>query len=497
VKINKNGMGSEAPDRLLSAAEVAERLGTSIRFPRRLIEERRIQIVHVGRHVRIPASALEAWIESNAQALAVRASLPAPAPRTMGASRPTREEPREGQMASRRAFGSARELPSGKWQVRYRGPDEVRRTAPKTFDTRVAAQQWLVTIQAEMLNRTWMDPAPGEEAASTFVARWIAERGLRPRTAELYTWLAKKYIDPTFGRIPVARVTPAAVRTWHARLLTDGVSASMTAKAYRLLRAVFNTAVADGLIRQNPCRIKAGGIHTPTERPTLSLAQVLQLTQLFPPKYSAMVHLAAFGGLRYGEVIALRRCDLDLRAGTVSVRSAYVGLTNGQMLLGPPKSRAGVRTLTLPVVAVQALATHLDLYVGAAQESLLFTGATGNPFRRTSFNKVTKWSDAVTAIGAPALHFHDLRHTGNTLAAGTPGTSTRDLMERLGHDSVRAAMVYQHATRDADRRIAASFDAQLAALDVQDVVLVPGPDAKVVATEPKHAFRGDRPLPSH
>jgi integrase len=51
------------------------------------------------------------------------------------------------------------------------------------------------------------------------------------------------------------------------------------------------------------------------------------------------------------------------------------------------------------------------------------------------------------------LHFHDLRHTGNHWAASS-GASLRDLMQRMGHDSVRAAMIYQHSTKEADRHIA-------------------------------------------
>jgi integrase len=51
----------------------------------------------------------------------------------------------------------------------------------------------------------------------------------------------------------------------------------------------------------------------------------------------------------------------------------------------------------------------------------------------------------VAAIGAPGLHFHDLRHTGNTLASRAPGASLRDVMARMGHDSPRAALIYQHA----------------------------------------------------
>ncbi|MGH3916066.1 MAG: tyrosine-type recombinase/integrase, partial [Pseudonocardiaceae bacterium] len=75
-----------------------------------------------------------------------------------------------------------------------------------------------------------------------------------------------------------------------------------------------------------------------------------------------------------------------------------------------------------------------------------------NPIRSGNRNLLIGWKDAVAAIGRPGLHFHDLRHTGNTLAA--PGASLRDLMTRMGHDSARAAMIYQHATTVEDHAIA-------------------------------------------
>ncbi|HET6211134.1 MAG TPA: tyrosine-type recombinase/integrase, partial [Jatrophihabitans sp.] len=126
-----------------------------------------------------------------------------------------------------------------------------------------------------------------------------------------------------------------------------------------------------------------------------------------------------------------------------------------------PKSRAGVRTIGLPRFAAEVVREHLATYVRPDPQALLFTGATGNPLRRSGFNRAAGWQAAVASIGAPNLHFHDLRHTGNTIAAATPGTSTRDLMNRMGHDSMRAALIYQHATRDADSRIADAMDRQI------------------------------------
>ena len=103
-------------------------------------------------------------------------------------------------------------------------------------------------------------------------------------------------------------------------LLRQGRSEVTTAKSYRLLRAILNTAVkADRLIKENPCRM-AGFDKEPTrERPTASVDQVWQLSTLIPRRFRALVLFAAFTGLRWGELVALRPRDVDLEAGVVHV----------------------------------------------------------------------------------------------------------------------------------------------------------------------------------
>jgi integrase len=88
---------------------------------------------------------------------------------------------------------------------------------------------------------------------------------------------------------------------------------------------------------------------------------------------------------------------------------------------------------------------------------LVFPGAKGGPIRRGNFNKMAAWPQAVASIGMPGLHFHDLRHTGNQFAA-ISGAGLRDLMARMGHDSERAAMIYQHVARGADQVITSAID---------------------------------------
>ena len=117
--------------------------------------------------------------------------------------------------------------------------------------------------------------------------------------------------------------------------------------------------------------------------------------------------------------------------------------------------------VALPAAAVAELRTHLRDFVGTDSESLLFTGEKGGLLRTSNFRRAVDWSRAVKRCGLPdGFHFHDLRHTGNNLAAASGG-STRELMHRMGHSSMQAALIYQHATSDRDREIALGIDARL------------------------------------
>jgi integrase len=114
--------------------------------------------------------------------------------------------------------------------------------------------------------------------------------------------------------------------------------------------------------------------------------------------------------------------------------------------------------VTLPAVALAVLRPHILEYVDVDPEALIFTGANGAMLRSSNFHGATKWVRTVAKVGLPAgFHFHDLRHTGNTLAAAS-GASTRELMHRMGYASMRAALIYQHVTSEHDREIAAAMD---------------------------------------
>lgn len=355
---------------------------------------------------------------------------------------------------SRRRFGWLRKLPSGRWQASYLGPDGQRRLAPGTFRMRGEAERWMTLVEAELSVGRWTDPELQRVTLAEFGDRWIAERpGLRPRTVDLYRWLFGKHVRPLLGSVRLADLDAATVRRWRYDLLDGGVSPTMAAKAYRLLRAILMTALDDGIIARNPCRIRGAGAEPTPERPVLSVAQVFALAEQMPARYRGLVIVTTFASLRWGEVTALRRSDVDLSTGVLRVTLAFAERSTGELVLGPPKSRAGVRAVTLPGPVLAVLAAHLIDYGPSDETGLLFTGDKGGPLRRSNFNRRVGWIAAVDRVGAPGLHFHDLRHTGNTLAAGS-GASLRDLMIRMGHDSMRAALIYQHATRNADQHIA-------------------------------------------
>jgi integrase len=130
--------------------------------------------------------------------------------------------------------------------------------------------------------------------------------------------------------------------------------------------------------------------------------------------------------------------------------------------IGPPKSRAGLRTVSIPATILPDMAAHLAKHTRPDANALVFTGIAGGPLRRSGFNKLSGWPHMVTGMGLPGLHVHDLRHTGNTLAADM-GVSLRNLMARMGHDNERAALIYQHKSSPADRQVADGLDAPLRA----------------------------------
>lgn len=354
--------------------------------------------------------------------------------------------------------GSLRQLPSGRWQARFYGPDGQRHSAPGTFDTKLDAAAWL---RREVESIELGDWAPPDKASrgmtlDAYSELWLDQRDLRPSTRARYRSILDSRILPALGDVPLQRLSPASVRRWYAELGSETPTAR--AHAYSLLRSVLATAEDDGLVERNPCRIRGASSTARVHRVVpATLGEIQAMTDALPDRYKAMLQLAVWCGPRSGELRELRRGDVDLDedAGVAVLRIRRgVVLVGGRFIVGPTKSDAGARDVHVPPHVVPILAEHLRAHVGPRRDALLFPAAHDETEHMQPSTLYKVFYPARKAAGRPDLRWHDLRHTGATLAA-MAGATQAELMQRIGHSTPQAAQLYQHVAADRGRLIAA------------------------------------------
>ncbi|MER6551483.1 tyrosine-type recombinase/integrase [Streptomyces sp. NPDC005317] len=357
---------------------------------------------------------------------------------------------------SRRRFGAVRQYRSGRWTASYLGPDGQEFRAPETLDTKRDAEVWLSQIEADLTRGNWQDPDAGAVNFKEYALQWVDERGLSATTEELYRRLLRLHLLPTFEGLDLDEITAPRVRTWRTERLSSTGAATTVAKAYRLLKAIMETAVDDELIRRNPCRIRGAGKESSAERQIATVGQVDALADALGPRWRLMVYLGAYGPMRPEEQAELRRRDVDLDEMTIRVRMAAPELTTGRRAPGDTKSEAGKRVVVLPAFLRTDLRRHLDWYAEKGPDGLLFVGEKGKPFRRSTFGR--KWRRARVLVGMPeGFRFYDLRHTGHTLATRS-GATLKDTMVRAGQSSEKAALIYQHSDLERQQEVASGLD---------------------------------------
>jgi integrase len=341
--------------------------------------------------------------------------------------------------------GAVRQLPSRRWQARYADEDGVLRPASTTFETKIDAIHWLESRDPDEMEEQRADPRLAE-----YAKEWLEFRDLAPRTREKYEEILRRAIVPPLGDVRVSKMTPLKVRRWYNGL--DPETPTVRTHTYLLLHAIFATAVSDDVISTNPCRIKGAGTTKVVHRTTVAtLAELLVIVQAMPGRYKMMVDLAAWCGLRFGEITELRRKDVV--SGRLHVERGVVRVA-GEFVVGGPKTPAGRRTIAVPPHLLGALSEHLEKYVTDNPEALLFPAQNGGHLAPSTFYR--GYYRAREAAGRPDLRFHDLRHTGATMAAAT-GATLKELMIRMGHATPDASMRYQHAIQDRDDDIAKSL----------------------------------------
>jgi len=358
----------------------------------------------------------------------------------------------------RAAIGHLRKLPSKRWQARFTYPDGVRRS--KTFETKSRADAWLSGQRTDVERGVWKpQDFEGSESVSfeAFTERWLKNRkvkgrALKPRTLAGYRDLLTRFIYPDFANKALHTIERDDVERWYDRTAVD--TPTYRAKAYSLLRTILHNAVEDGHLALNPARIRGAGqterLHI--VRPATG-EELDKLTASMPPRYRLLIQLAAWCALRYGELTELRRNDIDTVEGVIRVRRA-VSLVNGEFIVDTPKSAAGVRNVAIPPHLLPLVREHLLAHTAPGEDGLLFPSRNDpkEHLRQSSLTRV--YYPAREKAARPDLRFHDLRHTGAVYAAQA-GATPAELMGRLGHSTVGAAMRYQHAAQGRDAVIAA------------------------------------------
>lgn len=355
--------------------------------------------------------------------------------------------------APRAPFGSLRVLPSGRHQARYTGPDGRTYRGPHTFDTHTDADEWLSRVRSEISRQVWK--APGRIAAPDsfrmYAEGWLLVRPLQPRTRQHYRDLLDTRILPMLGELPLTDISPGLVRSWYASI--DDGKATTRAHAYSLLRGILATAVSDEVLTANPCHIsRAGSTERIKEIRPASVAELEKLVAAMPEKYRLAALLSAWCALRFGEVTELRRKDVDLKARVLRIRRAVTWI-DSKPVVGKPKSKAGVRDVAIPPHLVPTIKAHLRDHAGI---ELLFPSPQG--IQLTTSTLYASYWPARKKAGRPDLRWHDLRHTGATLAAQS-GATLSELMTRLGHRTPAAALIYQHTAAGRDTIIAGRLSA--------------------------------------
>src|SRR5207302_204674 len=261
--------------------------------------------------------------------------------------------------------------------------------------------------------------------------------------------------------VELGKLTPSMLRGWVAGLAVKvgrrgTLAPGSVAQAYRTLNPLLEAAVENELLGRNPLRsVKSPRVEAEAMR-FLSHDEVAALAAAIDPRYRALVLLAAYSGLRAGELAALRRKHVDLLRRTVTVVE-QVQRIGGEFVVLPPKSAAGRRSVALPTLVATVLQEHLAAFGEPGPEGLVFAAPGGGFLRPENFRN-PGGLPAVKTAGVAPLRLHDLRHTCASLAIAA-GADVKVLQRMLGHASAALTLDrYGHLMPGQERSVADRLD---------------------------------------
>jgi integrase len=262
------------------------------------------------------------------------------------------------------------------------------------------------------------------------------------------------HLIPELGHYAIGRISPGDVQrlvnSWTARYKPASVK-----RHYAVLRAILNHAVTVDMIGRSPCR----GIKLPLmEHEDRLLPDAEGLTRLadaIGPDLAPMIYIAGVLGLRWGECAGLRVGRIDFLRSTLTVAEQITRGSGGSAVNGPPKSRAGRRTLAVPDELMAMLAAHLLSrgLTGSDTHARLFVTRDGTDLEYSNFRD-RRWVPACAKVGLDNLTFHDLRRLAATTLVAE-GVDVKTTQTRLGHSSPQITLgLYAQVTGTGDRKAA-------------------------------------------
>lgn len=327
------------------------------------------------------------------------------------------------------------------WRARYRDP--TGREHSRSFSRKVDAERWLASIESAKTHGDWIDPAVGRTLFREWAKQWLdGKRRIKPKTRDTYASLLRAHILPAFGPVPLNRIQRADVERWVSGLVSKELSASRVRQAHQCLSAVLKAAVHHSYLTRNP----AAGIELPRVRPRerrfLTADQVVELASSGPPEFATFVYVLAYGGLRFGEAVALRRRHCNPARGRLEIAES-ASVVAGELHFGATKNhRRG--SVSLPRSVTARLAAHLETCVPPEPDALVFTSPTGRPLRNGNFLR-NQWRPALATTSLPQdLTPHELRHTCAALLIAK-GADPKAIQAQMRHSSISVTFdVYGH-----------------------------------------------------
>ena len=351
----------------------------------------------------------------------------------------------------------------GKWRARWR--DENGKQRAKSFDTKKAASDYVSGIGVDIRRgvRTSFDTSL---RIDELAGMWLgASVHLAPGTIATYRRDLNRYVIPNLGNIKATELRAATIQRWLGEELTR-LAPSSVHRHYRTLRTMMGWAVKQGLVPVNVCDQVNPPRIPQREMETFTVDQIEGIAAAVNPRYRCFILVAAYGGLRWSEVVGLRRMDINGARVTIA---GQLLLMKGEWVREEPKTASGRRTIVLPESVAEELAQHLGEVTGPDPASLVFTNRDGHPIGPSFRHNV--WYPACASIGMgertiknhkPAYanmpRFHDLRHTAVALAIAA-GAHPKAIQQRLGHSSIAVTMDrYGHLMAGMDEDLAADID---------------------------------------